>query len=220
MANPATIRIATNVLQLSVQGLYSDTKPVANVQYWQANQGVDGDDCATFVRQAFDKWQDGITPLLADVYKIVSGQWMLMTSADSPTGTVAPTVGKPLTGVRTGIPTQSNTAFLVHKTLTSAGRSARNGRLFLAGALETDVAELGEIASPQMTNGQAQLNTYYGMVASITVDNVAWTYVQPHWSKTNRPAPEVGGLWPATSVGAISGLRLDPRAATQRQRMR
>lgn len=220
MANGATIKIAPNVVQLSINGLYSTVKPITNVQYWQATTGVDGEDCAGLANYVMGAWQDHMLDALCDAYEVQDGHWVLLTTENSPTGTVAKDAVKNDRGLRTGLATQVNTAFLVHKQLASAGRSARNGRMFLAGALETDIDSLGVVASSVVTNGQAQLNTYFNAVKTPTPAGVAWDYVQPHWSITNKPPPETGGLWVATSVSGISGLRLDARAATQRQRMR
>jgi hypothetical protein len=220
MANPATIKTAPNVLQVSFNGTWGQANKVSNVWHWQFSSSVDEDTCRLAAQYVIGNWQEYILDILVNYYVLDTATWILLSTADSPTGVVQPDQTKPLTGALTGATTPPAVAALVHKELATSSRSGRNGRCYLQGILEANVDHYGIITPATVTSGQAAVTLFYTNTAAVSVSGGTATMCLPHWTADNKPTPEQGGLWPAQSVGPISSLRFDNKVATQRRRMR
>jgi len=220
MANPAIVKLAPNVIQVAINSLWRGVTPITTVQHWQFGQAADGTSCAEVANGAIMQFQRHLSAMLHADLTYQNAHWMLLTSATSPTGTVGLAVGEPTGGAKVGFSLPPNCALLVHKQLSTASRSARNGRMFLVGIEESKVDALGTVDAPTVTAAQTQVDLYFANAATLTSSTGAALMCQPHWTKTNRPPLESGGLWPATSVSGVSQLRVQPRIATQRRRLR
>jgi hypothetical protein len=138
-----------------------------------------------------------------DTMRSTTARLMLATDGDE---AVAITLGDQ-TGASTASPLPSNCAWLVHKYTGLAGR-ANQGRVYYPGPPESAVDILGNISNDQFGFMNSGLATYLTAINNIAAID---TMVLVHYPRVGNIAPE---------PTPVTSLLLDPRIATQRNRMR
>lgn len=178
---------------------------------WYVTHGVDVSDAGgdwtgvgnTVMSAFYDAWDSW----LRTTSRVLSVYLTIGNDGANYTVNVPSAVSRVGTSVAEKLP--QNCAILVQKQTLRPGRAGK-GRCFLPGvAPETSVNDVGVLASESLTNLQTAANAWLGFLAS-SGGQIPAPMVLLH----NQGIP--GGVTPSP----VTALRVDPRIATQRRRLR
>lgn len=193
---------ADNVTEVAIRGHWTNGRPVVNVLHVRREE----DDPAESARDVLNNWQDHVLNLLSGNYSLDGARFTDKESVDGVTGFVIPDPAKFLVGQQPVVTLPPNNAVLIHKEIASSvGRHA--GRIYLPAERESVYDDNGLVGATALANYNTRMGTFFDGVSG-ALDN---ELVVVH----KRDA--IAGH---SSVSVVSGLRCDPKIATQRRRLR
>ena len=204
-----------DVIEIALIGDHAG-RPVVNVLHVQ-NDEVGGND-ASKVLDVVNNWQDHIVPPLNQAYTFSHAQWRSLDPDDNNAGVQARDNAKPITGASAAMAASPQVAFLVHKVTPNRPRGRRDGRMYLAGVSEPDIDETGALVPNNVTIWNGILTDFVN-----GVNDADWSGVQGSGLVVleTTPASRAPGALPVTLESrAVTSMRMDPLAATQRGRLR
>lgn len=212
------VKVVSNIIQITAQGTVAG-RPWASVWHMRNGGGTleVAADPVEVVEDFRNNWQDHIMEPLSNVVTLSGFQWLSLNSAEGQTGFVPVDPNKRTTGGWQRDIAGPAMCYLVRKSAGSR-RGARSGRAYLPGVAEEAVNNSGEIASAQITG----INTNLAAFLSGLTDGNVGTETERRIVVTHfPPAARIKGPQVVQGTSSdVTSLTLDPRAATQRRRLR
>lgn len=213
---------AARVIEITMNGVGPNGRAMANVLHYYADENLLGagrdDILVPVVEDVRDNWQDHIVPILGLGYTFQGCSWVDLNTSDGATGQVAPNAGKDSTGNLTA-PPPPNVATLVTKVISGAGRTRRNGRMYLWIGNEGSILDAGTWDPAALATWQAALDTFLADTTDAVLGGVAGSQ---HMVTVSWPRDPDGSI-PGDAVGVVNevvDLVAQSQVATQRRRLR
>jgi hypothetical protein len=202
------ILIASDIVQISMLGRWTNGHPIVNVLHYRMDAAVGGVDVASEVEDVVQNWQSQLVPEFRDNYTFEGGQFLDLRTETGETGVVSPVAGQPVQGASTGTSANPGDALLIHKR-TSSARGVRQGRMYLPPPGQTAMDENGRIDT--------------------LTQNTINTRLAAFLENTTQSADDIGGteinralvvLHKDGSSTPVTSLQCDSLIASQRRRVR
>jgi hypothetical protein len=206
---------AQDVIECAIRGVYNGIDVVNVLHFRNDEASVNDSDKA---RDVLNNWQDHILEMVSNTYTVVGMDWRSLDPDDNNAGTLAPDTAKPVTGTHTSAPSSPNVALLVHKRTAGRGRGQRDGRIFLAGVIETIVDGKGDIEAQYLSPLQTSANEF---LSGVNDSGFAGASGSGMIVLNTTPESRLPGTQPVTlTYRAVTALQVDGKVATQRDRLR
>lgn len=205
---------AQNVAEMAIEHTYGGREAV-NVLHFVNDEGALSDEAKA--RDVLNNWQEHIMALLDSQVTLTGARWRSLDPDDTNQGELAPDPAKQVTGLFNGTGLPANSALLVKKVTNNRQRGQRDGRMFLVG-VAAQVAETGLLQTAYLNQIQTALDTFLDDVNddAFGVGGGSGLVVL-----NTTPASRLPGGPPQTlSYRTVSALLIDPRIASQRDRLR
>lgn len=206
-----------NVIEIAVVQTHA-ARPVVNVWHMYFDEELGTDTPSDVVRDFANNWQDHVLELQSNDVSLVRFDWRSIDPGSGALGTLAPDPAKDVNGVAVGAGMPPNVAYLVKKNTTDRQRGQRDGRSFLAGVVEAEVASNGTLNSTTRAAWQGQLDSFYSGITDISGGAAGDRYPVVLATTAASRAP---GSTPVTiDSRRVTSLTLDTLVSTQRDRLR
>jgi hypothetical protein len=197
-------RVASDIVQISMLGRWTNGHPVINVLHYRVDVGVGSINVADEMEDVVQNWQSQLIPEFRDNYTFEGGQYLDLRSADGETGIIPPVVGEPTQGGSTGESSNPNDCVLVHKR-TAGARGVRQGRMYLPPPGEGSMDEDGRLTQGAITAMNTRLASFLTNTTQGGISEETRFLTVLHVDNTNTK---------------VRALQVDPLVATQRRRQR
>lgn len=127
-------------------------------------------------------------------------------------------VASAIPGTKAGLTSPANVSFLMHKITAAGGRRGR-GRSFWPGVSESDVDEQGTILAATVTAFQTDVDALLTALSVETIPMYLEHAPPTSWVLVDGQPRRVA-TGPAPAPTEVTDVVIDPRAATQRRRLR
>lgn len=206
-----------NVIEISVVMSHS-SMPTTNVWHMWFDAELGTDTMTDVVGDFRDNWQDHIMNMLTDNVTVDEFRWLSLDEGRPGAGSIAPDPLKPLIG---GLETPSmppNVAQLVKKNTSDRPRGRRDGRSYLPGVAELSVDAQGLFGAPDLAGRNGWLADFYNGISDTSGSGSGDRY--PCVLETTALSRDPDA--PPQTIGSrrVTSLTMDPRVATQRDRLR
>lgn len=206
-----------NIIEIAVIQSYAG-RPAVNVWHmWFSPEG--GSDTKTAVVEDFrDNWQDHIMLFQDNGVSIQRFEWRSLDQNDNEVGIVLPDSGKRLVGGQATPGAPPNVAVLLKKGTDSRPRGRRDGRAYIVGVAEDSIGEDGSLTGSLFTTMQTEAAAFYNGISDTATFPSGDRY--PAVLETT-PASRAPGSTPVV-IGSrrVTSITVDPKVATQRERLR
>lgn len=165
-------------------------------------------DLEVVARDVLDNWQDEVMSQMTNNYILDGLSWIDLDSADGATGNISPDPAKGTSGAGAADIAGPQSAYLIHKNISGASRNRRRGRIYLVGAFETSVDDLGQVDPASRADLEASFENFKDGINGAGAD---WTQ-----NLCVSHAPE----GQPTSQSHISTFTVDALVSGQRKRLR
>jgi len=167
-------------------------------------------------------WQEKVVKYMSNDFSFTGCRYLDLDSTDGTGGFSPPVVGHPVNSGGSTAQAPPNVCMLVHKQC-GHNRAQRNGRMFLPGAAENEVANDGTLTTVARTAWTGNVEAFRADVASgvfFPPATTSWRVVHVA-GHTGSPLPGYPNGKPnAWSSSDISSVSVDTKVATQRRRLR
>lgn len=206
---------ADQVSELAIEATYAG-RPVVNVLHYYNDEGAIND--ADKAKDIVDAWQDHVMGRLNTNYDLQAARWRSLDRDDTNQGLVAIDVTKRMQGADASAGAPPNVALLVKKVTNNRQRGQRDGRMFLAGIPEANVGDGGDLVAAYRTATQTAMDAFLDAVNddAFGVGGGSGLVVL----NTTPESREKGNLEVDLTFRTVSALVVDPRVASQRDRLR
>jgi hypothetical protein len=203
-------RTASDMLQVSMLGRWTNGHPVVNVLHYRIDAGVGEVDVSGEAADVVQNWQSQLVPEFRDNYRFEGGAYIDLRSEDGETGVIPPFTNEPTQGGSTGQAANPGDALLIHKRTTSR-RGTRSGRMYLPPPGGSAMDEDGRID----TLTQNAINTRLASFLENTTQGDS--PLDPPGTERNR---YLVVLHKDGSYSRVTSLQCDGLIASQRRRVR
>lgn len=216
--------VVDSVVRFSVNGsMVGSGRTTANiVDVWLEDAGGDeirAQNVLTLAEKVLDSWDDNIRPKQVDELTLQSVSWVDLNDENGSTGTISTTASNtwPAAGGTAGEAVAFNTSILVRKAIV-ADRSRRQGRMYVPGIPEADVASGYTLTGTARPLWQAEFDDFFNdLQGTITNGGVPYDHYPAVVHVLTRDANENPLTGDSREVTAFSVQQV---LATQRRRLR
>ena len=204
-----------NGSEIAIKATYAG-REVVNVLHFVNDEAAVSD--ADKARDILNAWQGQVMSVLDQSYVLTGAVWRSLDPDDTNQGTLAPDNTKPLTGWKTGTGSHPGVAMLVKKVTNNRQRGQRDGRMFLAGVPAVNVQESGALTSDLLGEANTAMAAFLDAVNddAFGVGGGSGLIVL-----NTTPESRLPGSTPVTlGYRTVGSLVVDPKVATQRDRLR
>lgn len=194
----------------------ADGIPFVNVLHFYNDEQTNTDE--EKARDFVDNWQDHIVPRMDGRAAFTGANWRSLDRDDLNQGFMAPDPAKPMGGTVTGQGAPPNVAILVKKITNNRQRGQRDGRIFWGPAPIDSVTETGDLNATWRNSFQTDWDDFLSGVNDndFGVGGGSGLVVL----NTTPESRIKGGQEVDLTYRTVSALVVDPRAASQRDRLR
>jgi hypothetical protein len=208
------IIFAQDIIEVAIVASLSG-RPHVNVVHLFNDEGGGNDQSK--VEDLRNNWQDHIHSILCTNYVLLRLEWRSLDPSDNNVGTLLPDTNKPVTGLDTAAPSSPNVALLVNKRTANRPRGRRDGRFFLGGITESAVDGAGTIDPGYLSLWQDAWDDFFDGVD----DSGPFSGGSGLAVLETTPASRIKGPQHVTlDWRPVTALEVDPKVATQRDRLR
>ena len=204
-----------DVIEVAVIGTLGGRQHV-NVVHLRNDEAGGNDESKA--RDLLNNWQDHMLKLQTNSYQLVRAEWRSIDRDDNNVGTLMPDPAKAVAGTNAAEGAPPNVALLIHKVTQNRPRGRRDGRIFLSGVPEAQIANNGGLEAPWLASRQADLDAFVS-----GVNDAGWAGNSGSGLVVLETTPDsrVPGTHEVDLTSrAVTSLVLDPKVATQRDRLR
>lgn len=199
---PAPNWTADNVTEIAILGRWTNSRPCVNVIHVQREE----DNARQSTVDVLNNWQDHIMAVVSNNYSIEGARFRDRNVTTGVVGFQGPDLAKNLVGLNSTAAANPNTSFLMHKDGDLVA-GQRPGRMYVVGVQEDKIDEDGKLDPTYMGTIDGQMDNFYDGLSGAGSNQLVVVHFQGPGDLTGTSTE-------------VTALRLDPRVATQRRRLR